>query len=247
MNIFRAPLLIGLSLTLPLATASSQEQAQSAGQWVKSQPAASQTPVYKPPLRGAPVTRVGGASRGVSDHNLILSVLAPESTGLTNRAQPTLYWYSSRALTAPLEFTLIDDHSIKPLVELKIPVKQPGIQALRLPYPLKPDVEYQWTVAAVTHPDARAGDILASGTIRRTELSPALTAQLKQTNQHEQPFLYAREGFWYDALAVLSEQMQANPVDSALYEQRAALLEQVGLTAAATADRVNPRLVVAPD
>lgn len=235
----RAPLLIGLFLMLPLVATPGLGQAQSTPEAAKSQLAAQRTPIYKPPLRGAPVTRVGGASRGAPDSALMLSVLAPESTGLTTRAQPTLYWYSSKEWTAPLEFTLNDDHSIKPLVELKVSATQPGIHLLRLPYPLKPDVEYQWTIAAVVDPHQRASDILASGTIKRVQPSPALTAQLNQTDQREQPFLYAQEGFWYDALAALSEQLAANPLNHSLREQRAALLEQVGLSAAAIPDRIS--------
>ena len=241
----RAPLLIGLFLALPLVATPDLGQAQSLPEAAKSPLAAQRAPIYKPPLRGAPVTRVGGASRGLSNSDLVLSVLAPESTGLTTRAQPTLYWYSSKALTAPLEFTLNDDHSIKPLVELKIPAAQPGLHALRLPYTLKLDVEYQWTIAAVTDPNQRASDILASGTIKRVPPPPALTAQLNQTAQREQPFLYAQEGFWYDALAALSEQIAANPLNHSLREQRAALLEQVGLSAAAIPDRMSSKAIAA--
>ncbi len=128
------------------------------------------------------MTRVGGASRGTPDSDLALSVLAPESTGLTTRAQPTLYWYSSKEWSAPLEFTLNDEHSIKPLVEMKVNATQPGIHALRLPYTLNPDVEYQWAIAAIADPDQRASDAIASGAIKRVEPSPALTAQLNQTS-----------------------------------------------------------------
>ncbi|HOW75358.1 MAG TPA: DUF928 domain-containing protein [Candidatus Competibacteraceae bacterium] len=242
MIILRAPLLIGLSLALPLVATG---QAQSTPEAAKSPLTTQRTPIYKPPLRGAPVTRVGGASRGLSNNDLVLSVLAPESTGLTTRAQPTLYWYSSKGLTAPLEFTLNDDHSIKPLVELKVPATQSGIHALRLPYTLKPEVEYQWTIAAVTDPNQRASDILASGTIKRVQPSPVLSAQLNQIAQREQPFLYAQEGFWYDALAALSEQIAANPLNHSLREQRAALLEQVGLSAAAIPDRMSSKAIAA--
>ncbi len=243
MNMFRLSLLIGLSLTLPLVAMPGLGQAQSTADAAKPSLTAQRTPIYRPPLRGAPVTRVGGASRSGPDNDLVLSVLAPESTGLTTRAQPTLYWYSSQGLTVPLEFTLNDDHSIKPLVELKVPVAQPGIHALRLPYLLKPDVEYQWAVAVVTDPHQRASDILASGTIKRVPPSPALTAQLNHTSQQEQPFLYAQEGFWYDALAALSEQIAANPLNHSLHEQRAALLEQVGLSAAAIPDRISSETI----
>jgi hypothetical protein len=237
MNTTRATLFLGLSMALSFIAAPAITQVQSPPQATNPPPAASQVPVYQPPLRGAPATRVGGASRGEQDSGLILSVLAPESTGLTSRAQPTLYWYSSKGLAAPLEFTLNDEKSIKPLVETKANASQPGIHALRLNYTLQPQVEYQWAIAAVVDPNQRAGDIIASGTIKRVQPPATLAAQLNGTSKSQLPFLYAQEGFWYDAIATLSEQIDANPTDHGLREQRAALLEQVGLKTAAAYDR----------
>lgn len=229
MNTTRAILLIGLSMALPLAAVPATTQAQSSPQATNPPLAASQVPVYNPPLRGAPTSRIGGASRGPKDSELALIVLAPESTGLTSRAQPTLYWYSSKGLSAPLEFTLNDERLIKPLVELKVSAPRPGIYALRLNYTLKPEVEYQWSIAAVTDPNQRASDTIASGTLKRVQLPATLADQLNRASKRELPFLYAREGFWYDAITTLSEQIDANPTDRDLREQRAALLAQVKL------------------
>lgn len=239
--------LIGLAPTLLLATLPIVTQAQPAAETITSTPIASTTvPVYKPPLRGAPATRIGGASRGVSNNDLVLSVLAPESTGLTSRAQPTLYWYTSKTLSTPLEFTLNDEQSIKPLVELQVPAAQPGIHALKLKYTLKPEVEYSWTLAAIADPDQRASDILTGGAIQYAPPPATLVTQLKNASPQQQVFLYAQEGFWYDALATLSEQIAAHPLDHSLREQRAALLEQVGLSAAAQMERANAKPVAAP-
>ncbi|MCP5159715.1 MAG: DUF928 domain-containing protein [Gammaproteobacteria bacterium] len=195
------------------------------------------TPVYQPPMRGAPASRVGGASRGERNGALILRVLAPESIGLTRQAQPTLYWYSSTSLSMPLEFTLIDEQSIKPLVDRSVNAPQPGIHALPLHYTLKPEVEYQWSIAAVTDPGQRASDTIASGAIKYVQPPAPLAARLSNASVEELPFLYAQAGFWYDAIAVLSEQIAAQPMERRLREQRAALLEQVGLKAVAAYDR----------
>lgn len=250
MNKLRISLLVGLALVFPILATPSRAQTQPpvdntrpkpAAQTAQPPPTVNQTPVYRPPLRGAPATRVGGANRGGPDGGLILSVLAPESTGLTHQARPTLYWYASQAVTAPVEFTLNDDHSIKPLVEMKIPASRPGIHALPLNHTLQPEVEYQWVIAAVIDPKQRTSDIIASGTIKRVQPSPTLATQLSRANPRALPFLYAQEGFWYDAIGALSEQIDADPANRHLREQRAALLEQVGLNTAATDDRgANP-------
>ena len=50
-------------------------------------------PVYHPPQRGAPAGRVAGGSRSAEDDLPLLSALAPNHTGLSVHAQPTLYWY----------------------------------------------------------------------------------------------------------------------------------------------------------
>ncbi len=229
MNAARANLLIGSAMVLALAAVPAITQTLSSPQVANPPPVASQVPVYNPPLRGAPTSRVGGASRGPENGGLALIVLAPESTGLTSHAQPTLYWYSSKGLSAPLEFTLNDEHSIKPLVDLKVTAPRPGIHALRLNYTLKPEVEYEWSIAAVADPNQRASDTIASGTLKRVQLPATLVDQLKRASKRELPFLYAQEGFWYDAVATLSEQIDANPADRDLLEQRAALLAQVKL------------------
>lgn len=229
MKTIHTVLIFGLSMALSLdaATVTAQEKASSK---VTNPPSDTrQIIVYNPPLRGAPDTRVGAASRGQKDGELALIVLAPESTGLTSRARPMLYWYSSKGLSVPLEFTLNDERSVKPLVELKVTAPQPGIHALRLNYNLKPEVEYQWSIAAVADPNQRASDTIASGTLKRVQLPVMLANQLSRASKRELPFLYAQEGLWYDAFAIISEQIDTHPMDRDLLEQRAALLAQVKL------------------
>ncbi|MGV7229986.1 MAG: DUF928 domain-containing protein, partial [Nitrospirales bacterium] len=54
------------------------------------------------------------------------------------------------------------------------------------------------------------------------------------------PEEYAQKGQWYDALTALQTLIQSNPGNTDLLTQRAALLEQVGLTeAAAFVQQVN--------
>lgn len=198
-------------------------------------------PVYKPPLRGAPASRVGGASRSTAEGMLTLSALAPDHPGLTISKQPTVYWYLSKAVATPLEFTLIDDQAIHPLLETRLgaPTK-PGIQGLRLsdyPIQLEPGMEYQWFIALVPDPEQRAHDILAGGVIQSIEPPATLAARLNRADQQALPYLYAEAGLWYDAITAISALIEAHPGDRALREQRAALLEQVGLSAAADYDR----------
>jgi hypothetical protein len=107
-----------------------------------------------------------------------------------------------------------------------------GIQALRLAdhgVRLKPQVEYQWSVALVKDPEQRSTDVVSSGTIRYVKPSAALEKTLEQTDASALAAALAGEGYWYDALKTLSESIDAQPGNPSLREQRASLLEQVAL------------------
>ena len=188
-------------------------------------------PVYRPPLRGAPGGRLGGGTRG-RDQTFVLSVLAPNHTGLTVQEQPVLYWYLSKPITSSMEFTLIGD-GIKPIVETTLkPPFEAGVQRLRLAdfgVHLNPGKQYRWFVALVVDPQRRSKDILAGGTIERSEFSEGMAAKLSRADKEKTARIYAEEGFWYDAVASITELIEKAPKDISLREQRASLLQQVGL------------------
>ena len=199
---------------------------------------------WAPPMRGAPSTRVGGGSRSAG-FNLRLNVLAPSETGYTLQGQPTVYWFASEAIDSPVELTVVSTESLraasKPALEitLKPPIAK-GVHALRLAeygVTLKPDVEYQWFVAVVRDPAQRSNDVLAGGTIKRVAADPAMQSKLKQTAPAQLPGVYAEGGIWYDAIDQLSKQIGAGPDSQRSRTQRAELLEQVGLRYAAAYDR----------
>src|SRR5207245_9611561 len=121
--------LIGVAL---LSTAS-------AATWLLPAPSAAQTetpaaateedaparPDYKPPARGAPGGRVGGASRGtvkVTAPLPTIELLAPDGhAGQTISPAPTLYFSVSRATIWPTQFTIISPLHIKPVIDAIIP------------------------------------------------------------------------------------------------------------------------------
>lgn len=194
---------------------------------------ATAVPVYKPPLRGAPGGRVGGGTRGTGREVFILSVLAPDHTGLTVSEQPALYWFISSLCSSPIELTIVDPRATQPVLETRIshPVL-PGVHRIRLAdygVRLAPGVAYRWYVAVVPDSDRRAKDILAGGAIERVEVPEGLREKLAQASKAELPFLYADAGLWYDALAAISALIETAPHDPVLQKERAALMAQVGL------------------
>src|SRR6266851_3014833 len=67
-------------------------------------------PHYKPPPRGAPGGRVGGASRGTVKATMPLptiELIAPDGhAGLTTVATPALYFYVSQPISWSTRFTI---------------------------------------------------------------------------------------------------------------------------------------------
>jgi hypothetical protein len=184
---------------------------------------------------------MGGGTRG-SGEGLTLAVLTPlpDHVGLTAQAQPSLYWYISQETTYPVEFTMIDERGIQPLVETRLASPAPGIQRLRLAdygVQLTPGMQYRWFISLVLDPDSRSKDRVAEGFIARAELSEVVQSQLRQAGATHAPRLYAEAGFWYDALAAFSDLIEATPEESLWRQHRATLLEQVELHEVAKYDR----------
>src|SRR5207253_604434 len=122
--------LLAFVLTVPQATTAQDKRA--------AQPTPASTtaaaPAYKPPLRGAPGGRVGGGTRGTGrETSFVLSVLAPDHTGLTASEQPSLYWFISRPTAFPVEISIVDPSATEPLLEAQLPPPiEPGVHRIRL-------------------------------------------------------------------------------------------------------------------
>lgn len=190
-------------------------------------------PVYKPPLRGAPLARMGGGTRGEGDGAPEVYVLTPEHAGLTSQNQPVLYWYLSLAVKARYEFVLITETDSEPLVETELAVVDAaGIQRIALAdydVRLKPDVSYQWSVVVVMDESQRSGDVLASGMIEHVKPPTGIIIRAANASGEERIRVYAGAGLWNDALQSLDEFIRAGTDVERMRQVRASLLEQVGL------------------
>lgn len=197
-------------------------------------------PLYKPPMRGAPIGRVAGGTRGNTNGVTFLSVLAPDHVGLSSRSQPCLYWFLSELTKYPIEFTLTKSRAVSPLVEAPIaPPRKAGIQCIRLAdydIHIEPGVEYRWFVAIIRDTDNRSKDLLAGAALSYREFPRELQGSLAQAGGDRAVHVYARAGFWYDALEAICKRVNALPYDRHLRRARASLLEQVGLHAVARWD-----------
>jgi len=218
------------------------EQEPAAAKQLKSvdapPPAARRPLVYKPPRIGKPAQTVGGGSRGSSDKVPVLFVVVPDHVGQTLSSQPSLFYFIDQVPdpSIQIEFTLLDENGEEPLVVTQLPrPTSPGVHRIRLAdadVELQKGAEYEWSIALILDPAQRSKDIVATGWIDRVEGSQQLTARL-ESGAYRPAALYAEEGLWYDALAAVSDEIDRNPDDAALRQQRADLMRQVGLTEAA--------------
>jgi len=190
---------------------------------------------FRPPTQAAPSVRLTGGSRGSGDTRLELDVLAPDDVGLTTQPQPSLFWYQSRRANAEFELTLLQENEIRPTLQVFMDrPMEAGIHRLRLSdhgVTLAIGIEYQWVLALVHDPDNRSRDLVSSGVIKRIEPAAELKRELEQSPTGSQAAVYADAGIWYDALAALSDRIEASPEDRLLRDARVDLLRQVGLNA----------------
>ena len=203
---------------------------------------AASPPVYKPPLRGAPGGRVGGASRSavrVSTPLPIIELLAPaDHAGLTATATPTLLFFVSRPVEWPTQFTISAPMQAAPVLEATIPSpRSAGIHALRpadYRVQLRPGIAYTWSVSIVLDPRAWSRNIVASGTIvfdPTINAGPALTIPPLR-----RAAILAEAGLWYDAIAAAAA---AQDLDR--HAALDALIRQAGLSEAAGYARDVPQ------
>ena len=244
-NISMYGAIAGLVLSLPLAglAAEGKPGSPSGQAGVQSQrgPSVAQL-VYKPPRKGAPApgSRRGGGSRGMNKSVPVISLLAPDHVGLTLREQPVLFWFTPTKQNGPVEFTLTVENADTPVVEAKLPLPaQPGLQQINLSdykVKLSPGERYQWSVALILDAEERSANIVAMGAIERIEPNKLEQPLPSNLSKAEAPKRYAEAGIWYDAVMAISDLIQSNPADTELRQQRASLLEQVGLADVGTYD-----------
>jgi hypothetical protein len=179
---------------------------------------------------GAP-RRVGGTVRSMAPGYPVIQALVPDHLGLTLSDQPTLYWYLSAPTDARIELTLVQPGREAPLLELVLPGIEAGIHAVELRnhgVQLALDVEYEWSVALIADQNQRSRDIVSAGALMRIERASIAAPSVAA---------FASQGIWYETLMAMEQAVHERPGERAPRANRAALLEQAGLGAAAAFER----------
>ncbi|TFG91866.1 MAG: DUF928 domain-containing protein [Myxococcales bacterium] len=204
---------------------------------------AAPAPVYRLPKVGKPRGRIGGGRRGPITGVADVRVLVPDHVGQTTSAQPSLYWYLAEPVKGEviLEFAVIDDTSIDPLLDRRLTIPaSTGLQRVRLSelgISLEPEQEYQWSVAVVSDPEDHSKDVVGSGWVQRVSAPDALAEQLAAAGPEGAASVYGEAGLWYDMLDAAFERIRANPESENYREQLAVVLEEAGLPGEAARQR----------
>jgi hypothetical protein len=151
--------------------------------------------------------------------------------GLTQSARPNFFVYIPQTTAQTAEFSLFDEQ-MNGIYQASVPVTKAGLVSISLldtaPSLVK-DKPYYWTVALVCNPSDRTEDWVVGGWIERAEPSATLKQQLANVTAVERVSLYAKQGFWYEALNTLVELQRTQPNHPVVATTWAELMKSVGL------------------
>ncbi len=203
-------------------------------------------------FRGLPTTRRQGSNsigaiRGNKDEACTkagenMRAIAPENgLGFTFDDYPYFFWYfpGVESDSVPVIFTLIGQKTREvngrtrtratKVYEQELKLDQSGIIAFALPpesEPLKEEQEYQWRIQINCTPQTTM--FLKYSIKRQSTDNPALVSKLETAPVDQYPLIFAESGVWFDALKIISLQLQQAPGDPILEQDWQNVLELIG-------------------
>lgn len=183
-----------------------------------------------------PVTSACDASKKAVRGSSLTALSPGNQLGLTGSSRPKFLVYIPQSTAQTMELSLFDGQ-MNGLYQINVPVaNRTGLVSIDLPEnapSLVKNKPYYWTVALVCNPNERTEDMVVGGWIESAEINDNLKQQLAKATGVEQASLYAKQGFWYDALNTLVELRRTEPQNAAIASSWAELLKSVGLDAIA--------------
>jgi hypothetical protein len=170
----------------------------------------------------------------------ILTAFAPpnpkslEEQDRTASDHPTFFWYLSNQQAVPIRFTLIEKIPGKPggktLVNKELNSKPTGLMHYTLPSSLPglaTDRDYYWTVSLECNPDRPDSFVILKFWFKRVPLTAEQASQVAAaTSEQERARVYAKLGYWYDAVSSLSQAYSTEPNNQSIKDDLKTLLEQ---------------------
>ena len=168
---------------------------------------------FEPPGDGAPRDTSGAGSRdgaACSPNEPAVKALMPERNfGLTLAERPTVF--AQLGDTAAEQVALVVTNEAETYYEKAfLSISADDIAAFTFPSsftPLATGENYRWSLVVICGETVQPDDPVLSGWVQRVDS----TAELQQTSQFspvEQARWYAENGYWYDFVALVREEIQ---------------------------------------
>lgn len=190
---------------------------------------------------GLPTHRRDGGSRGNQDsclanaENQNLMALIPEETvGVNASNSPKLFFYVPKIKqTSTLEFVLRDEQD-QLIYETFVATEGNGIVGIEVPANLHDNMlsanqNYHWYLSMICDQQQRSHDIVVEGWMRQETVDLATQVDLNSASSLEKAEIYREQGFWFDALSVLTEDSDSVAEKSMMQQQWSEMLSSVGL------------------
>ncbi|WP_009632121.1 DUF928 domain-containing protein [Synechocystis sp. PCC 7509] len=165
------------------------------------------------------------------------AIVATQVWGLTVKEHPTfLFYVPYTQISAAGEFVLqdSDDNDIY-RAPVSLP-EVPGIVRVQLPpdsTPLAVDKMYHWYFK-VRCAQGMASPVFVEGWVQRINLNSTVADQIATAITLQQVALYAKNGIWYDTVALLAQMRLQNMEDAASKADWYNLLETIDLSTLAS-------------
>jgi Domain of Unknown Function (DUF928) len=232
-----------LATTLPMQAAESSRSVYSKTAAIPLQP-----PL--PPDLGAPKGRSrGGASRGTCTQSQAMHAVLPSQSNrtydLTTSDHPTLWFYLPERPNPEtrLEFVLQDaaDNYIYKTTFIQ-PNASAGLISVTVPEQsaaLVTNAAYRWTLSIQCNPNHPSQISFIRGGIQKMAIAPhqaptlstaLMAADRTVTAGTITAQFYAQQGYWSDAITILAQTLQAQPLDPSATQLWQDLLAQSGMT-----------------
>ena len=171
-----------------------------------------------------------------------ITPLSPDHVGFTTSNTPEVYWYISSPWNGILEFTIneVDTLNPEPVLYARIKgVEKKGIYSFNLKelnVSLKENLEYEFFIAIIMDEIEKSANIVASSVIKYIKADKSFVMKMTKIPLAKDYYLYAKNGFFYDAIDHLSKVIIQSGFDDHFKCHRASLLRQVGLDKTAQYD-----------
>jgi hypothetical protein len=164
--------------------------------------------VPKTPEAESPRKTQASTSRGCSQNLAeLIELFAPQThVGLTVSSRPTLLFKLKEKSPVPAKIVIAAVDGRSAIVEQPLSLTTPGVKSVSLPpgVELKPNQKYVWSIVLICNRVRPSANTVVQAFIERIDPTLKLAQQLKKTTSRDNKAkLYAENGIWYDAIALL--------------------------------------------